>query len=312
MAITSSKNQTIACEHMSKKYEDAYVLKVRRARFYVIAAAWPLFSIVHTDELAAFHAGGPNGIVIAGRGQDQSLMRVGQSGADFSVEDISGLSGQPLKLNISVSEDVLKTAQNPGGPVFMMFHGLPAKLSFSAGFRVKDAWAVSLKDIPQLTLSTDPDYNGTFNVTATLHRGKQATSVIYAFQVTLVSVKEAASETRPVTAPLPNVVFASPETEKAALPVAQAAELLTRAESLFKNGDFVAARLMFGELAERGIQKAALRMAESYDPEVLKSFFIVGIKPNPEKARQWYTRAMELGAIEARDRLNLLSKAETK
>ena len=71
-------------------------------------------------------------------------------------------------------------------------------------------------------------------------------------------------------------------------------------------------RLFYGALAERGSQKAALRMAQTYDPEVLRSLFMVGIKPNLEKARLWYTRAMELGAIEARDRLNVLSKAEAR
>jgi TPR repeat protein len=310
MAIATSKIQSIKRQHAPKTNDLADVSRRPVVSYSVIALAWPFFTFMHMDEaVAAFSANGVDRIVNAGWVRERSMLQIGQSGDDFSVANVAGTSGEPVKLAISLSEDVLKTAKNPGGPVFMMFHGLPAKLSFSSGFRVNEAWAVSLKDVSQLTLLAPPDYNGAFNLTATLHRGKQAASLVHAFKVTL---KPASAAARQVTAPLPNVVYASPETEKASLPLAQEAELLARAESLFKNGDFVSARLIFGELAERGSQKAALRMAQTYDPDVLKSFFIVGMTPHLEKARHWYTRAMELGAMEARDRLNVLSKAEAR
>ena len=310
MAIATSKFQPIRLQNASRTNAPADVLRKSTARFYAIALAWPLLTLMCADEIWA--ASPANGATDTERVKDQPLLRMAQAGADFSIANVSGISGEPVKLAISLSEDVLKTVKNPGGPVFMMFHGLPPKLGLSAGFRVNEVWAVSLKDVSQLTLSAPQDYSGTFNLTAILHRGKQATSLTYAFKVTLMTASEATSATREATAAPPNVAYGSPETEKASLPLTQEAELLDRAESLFKNGDFVSARLIYGALAERASQKAALRMAQTYDPEVLRSFFMVGLKPDLEKARHWYTRAMELGAIEARDRLNVLSKAGAK
>lgn len=310
MANATSKIQPIPPKIASKTHGPADVLRKPAARFYAIALAWPLLTIMCADEIWA--ASPANGATETERVRDQPLLRIAQAGADFSIANVSGISGEPVKLAISLSEAVLKTVKNPGGPVFMMFHGLPPELALSAGFRVNEVWAVSLKDVSQLTLSAPPDYSGTFNLTAILHRGKQATSLTYAFKVTLMTASEATSATRQAKAAPPNVVYGSPETEKAALPLTQEAELLDRAEKLFKNGDFVSARLIYGALAERGSQKAALRMAQTYDPAVLKSFFIVGITPNLDKARHWYTRAMELGAVEARDRLNRLGNAERR
>jgi hypothetical protein len=310
MAIATSKMQPIPPENASTTNAPADVLRKSTARSYAIAFAWPLLTVMCANEIWA--ASPANGATDTERVKAQPVLRMAQAAVDFSIADVSGISGEPVKLAISLSDDVLKSVKNPEGPVFIMFHGLPPGLGLSAGFRVNEVWAVSLKDVSQLALSAPQDYSGTFNLTAILHRGKQATSLTYAFKVTLMTASEATSATRQETATPPNAAHGSPETEKAALPLTQEAELLDRAERLFKNGDFVSARLIYGALAERGSQKAALRMAKTYDPEVLGSFFMVGIKPNLEKARHWYTRAMELGAVEARDRLNVLSKAEAR
>jgi TPR repeat protein len=88
--------------------------------------------------------------------------------------------------------------------------------------------------------------------------------------------------------------------------------LLDRAGTFFQNGDFESARLIYAELADRGSGRAAWRMAQTFDPDVLKSFFVVGVEPNSEKAKLWYSRAAERGVAEARERLKVLSKAEPR
>ena len=48
----------------------------------------------------------------------------------------------------------------------------------------------------------------------------------------------------------------------------------------------------------------------TYDPEVLREIGVLGFAPNPAKAREWYQKALELGASEASRRLDRLAQAQ--
>jgi TPR repeat protein len=74
-----------------------------------------------------------------------------------------------------------------------------------------------------------------------------------------------------------------------------------------QSGDIAAARLLFEELARKQSAKGARALAETYDPEVLKSVLIAGLRPDIEKAKKWYQRAAELGDGEAAARVSALS-----
>ncbi len=76
---------------------------------------------------------------------------------------------------------------------------------------------------------------------------------------------------------------------------------------MLKNGDIEAARLAYSELAAHGSGEAAYLMAQTYDPQVLEKYFVVGMQPDAELAKQWYGRAVGLGYREAKERLTTLN-----
>jgi len=75
----------------------------------------------------------------------------------------------------------------------------------------------------------------------------------------------------------------------------QATALFQRAEAMIANGDLPAARLILQRLAERKDARAAFLLARTYDPVVLQELGVLGIKPEPEKARSWYDHALNWG-----------------
>ncbi len=122
--------------------------------------------------------------------------------------------------------------------------------------------------------------------------------------------------TAPVTAPSPAAAAAAPI---AAPPVAappapsataarqldpdELASLMKRARSLIQIGDIAPARLLLERAAEAQEPTAALLLAQTYDPAVLGSQDMRSITPDPEKARRWYEKAVQLGSMDAQQRL---------
>ena len=110
--------------------------------------------------------------------------------------------------------------------------------------------------------------------------------------------------TRPeVAAPKPAATAPEPR-PASSLTRSEIAALLKRGQDLMTAGDIPSARLVLTHLAEAGNADAAFLLAGTYDPAVLATRRIVGVQPDPVKARAWYTRAAEQGSAEARRRLN--------
>ena len=79
--------------------------------------------------------------------------------------------------------------------------------------------------------------------------------------------------------------------------------LRKRGQDLLSVGDIASARLILTRLAESGDADATLMLAGTFDATVLAGLHVVGIRPDPAKAHEWYMRAAELGSSEARLRL---------
>jgi len=79
--------------------------------------------------------------------------------------------------------------------------------------------------------------------------------------------------------------------------------LRKRGQDLLSVGDIASARLILTRLAEAGDADATLMLAGTFDATVLAGLHVVGIRPDPAKAHEWYMRAAELGSSEARLRL---------
>lgn len=71
---------------------------------------------------------------------------------------------------------------------------------------------------------------------------------------------------------------------------------IERAQEMIDNGNVSSARLLLRRAAEFGDARAALLIASSYDPNVLKWDPMTGIVAEPLMARKWYLEAKSLGA----------------
>jgi TPR repeat protein len=84
-------------------------------------------------------------------------------------------------------------------------------------------------------------------------------------------------------------------------------QLTHRAEAFLAQGDITAARLLLERAAEAHDARAALTLGSTYDPNVLRSMGVVGIRPDTAQAHAWYERALEFGSGEAHRRLTALA-----
>jgi hypothetical protein len=85
---------------------------------------------------------------------------------------------------------------------------------------------------------------------------------------------------------------------------------LTRANTLIASGDLAAARLVLRRPADSGDARAAMTLAETYDPAILEKQGVHGVVPDLAMARSWYEKAKQFGATEATQRLELLASRE--
>jgi hypothetical protein len=83
--------------------------------------------------------------------------------------------------------------------------------------------------------------------------------------------------------------------------------LLKRADALIASGDVAAARLVLRRAADAGDARAAVTLAETYDPSFLEKLGVHGVVPDLAMARSWYEKAKTFGSAEAPQRLEMLA-----
>ena len=91
---------------------------------------------------------------------------------------------------------------------------------------------------------------------------------------------------------------------------AEIASSLRRGDALIASGDLAAARLVLRRAADAGDARAAMTLAETYDPAILEKLGVHGVVPDLAMARGWYEKAKKLGATEATQRLELLASKQ--
>ena len=75
--------------------------------------------------------------------------------------------------------------------------------------------------------------------------------------------------------------------------------LIRRGKNLLNDGDFAAARVLFERAGNAGSAEAALALGSTYDPNVIKRLGAIMVRPDVEKARQWYQLAADRGSAAA-------------
>jgi hypothetical protein len=93
---------------------------------------------------------------------------------------------------------------------------------------------------------------------------------------------------------------------------AEMAELLAHGDTLLRNGDVASARLFYERAADAGDGRAALRLGATFDPEFLGRLGLGKLQANPAEARSWYSRARDLGAVDAKAQPNSLETRQRK
>jgi hypothetical protein len=97
------------------------------------------------------------------------------------------------------------------------------------------------------------------------------------------------------------------EAETRKLDPDEIATMLKRGEELFENGDISSARLLLQRAAEGGSEQAAMALAASFDPGVMRNLGVRGVEADVEKARYWYEKARLYGSKEEPKRLESLA-----
>ena len=250
-----------------------------------------------------------------------AIIRIAQKDAPgLEVSNIFGPAGKPIRVPVSL------TGGRAEEYSFLMFRGLPPKVTLSAGFRLKESWAVSLRDLDNLTIETPAEFQGAFNLEVLLIKGRDTPAESRVISVEIVSQDTQPPSTASInqSAPGPQLLTAAPRTPDAerppvtkrsqqqlqarsTIPAAEEQAMMQRAEGLLRNKDVASARLLFEHLAKNGSAKAALAMGKTFDPAFFRTIEAAGLKPDVEKARDWYNQAADLGDQEAPSRLSALA-----
>ena len=85
-------------------------------------------------------------------------------------------------------------------------------------------------------------------------------------------------------------------------------DLLNRGKNLMASGDFAAARIVLRRAVDAKNAEAALALAATYDPFVLRELKVYGFTGDAAMARTWYEKAAELGSPVAPRRLEILAR----
>jgi TPR repeat protein len=91
-----------------------------------------------------------------------------------------------------------------------------------------------------------------------------------------------------------------------------AAIYASRGDAMLAIKDISAARKFYDYAANGGSARAAMALAETYDPAFLTQLGAVGVRPDPALAANWYRTAAALGAPDAEVRLHTLSTQAAK
>ena len=251
------------------------------------------------------------------------------SGGKFSISIASVVLAEPgvetpLPIQIAPGADLPKNS-------FIRIRGLPTSATLSEGHVVAPgSWAVPLSALPTLKISAPISESGRADLSVALvgidgtvwAEAKSTLAVMSASslpvdgqaaaqpQTTVATVGPAgapppdanaqSSDMAPV-APRPRPAALTPEDNERAL------RWVEKGNEMMDQGDVAGARLFYERAVGIGLGKAAIALAETYDPHELRRWPVRGLKPDLDQARHWYERALQLGASEANARLQRLS-----
>jgi hypothetical protein len=237
------------------------------------------------------------------------------------VRDSSGPVNEPLLLGVSVN--------SPGLGATVIIDGMPATARLTVGRSMSTAeWRVPAQEIWGASIIPPADFVGVMKLTAELRSADGDVLVSSVVRLTWTSARPESTVAPSAAAAVPSGPVAptsQPQqpiaslTPSAAAPAApptpaepiramtpnEVEGLLKRAQEHLAISDLQAGRLLLLRAAEAHDARAALALAKTFDPIVLKQFDAA--EADSAKARSWYQRAKEWGAPEAQRQLDALA-----
>ncbi|MBI4275721.1 MAG: hypothetical protein HY659_13590 [Rhizobiales bacterium] len=205
----------------------------------------------------------------------------------------TGAVDEPLPLGI--------TLRGKAESGFVLIGNLATDASVSNGQRMDaSTWRLSVDELASAFIVPPHGYSGAMDIGVDLRLPDNA---IVARRVVRMQW------TTPPEAAVPATVHLDAPPRQ--LDSEEVAGLLKRGEQLVVTGDLSGARLLLRRAAEAHDARAALALAATYDPLVIRKLGVYGFKPDAEKAREWYEKAKAYGSAEAGKRLEHLA-AQTR
>lgn len=211
----------------------------------------------------------------------------------------------PLPIQVGPQDALLRNS-------FVRIRGLPTAATLTEGHAISaGAWAIPLLGLASLGIVLPVGLQqGRWDVVVSLVtiEGKVLTEAKTALVVGPVQLIAPSPQQQAQPKQAPSVVAAlarpieplpSPERDRALGLHAKGNELLAQ-------GNIQPARALFRRAAEAGLAESAFALASTFDPQELIKLKVVGLQPDIAQARQWYTKARELGSDEAEARLKRL------
>jgi hypothetical protein len=261
---------------------------VGRLVLVVMAAALIAFFAISLD--TAPRPAADRGIELA-----SSVARPAPSAAPNRPEPVlPRLTVQETRLTMGEPAPLGVTVQGRADDAMVMITGLVPGMTLSAGGAVgADAWQVPASELAKAWIVPPPNFVGVAALVAELRLADDAIvdrRSIYLESVAPVRQQPAPAAQRQI----------DPE---------EVAMLRKRGEDFLAIGDLSAARVVLQRAAEARDAQAALVLAATYDPIVLRQMNVYGVAGDVALARTWYEKAKEYGSPEAPRRLEILAKA---
>lgn len=271
---------------------------------------WLALGLSPTSGLAAVTASGVDlGSGNSAEKHHEILGRLAQADKLANPErKIYGDTSSPIPLTVELPDK--ESAEYK----FLMISGLPDDFRMSSGFRTKNAWLVSIRDVPNLQILPSDGFAGQFVLRVLLvTEGNKSEEQRIAVNI----VRKGDERRKDVSPNVASTAATSPQAEapteppparpvKKQLSEERENASMERASEYLANSDISAARLIYETLAMKGSARAAFAMGQTFDPEFFTGKRVEGLKPDIARARNWYRKAIALGSAEAQARLATL------
>ncbi|ODS03405.1 hypothetical protein AUC71_00895 [Methyloceanibacter marginalis] len=203
-------------------------------------------------------------------------------------EEILAKAGETIDFAIAIDGGEALPARSA-----IAIRDLPEGASFSKGRPFGTAeWNLRADEIANLTLRLPQEKSGASDLRVEL---VAADGAVLARTATPLDV---------APPPTAGLVVRSGEEDRIA-------DLMAHGQKMIDVGYFAGARAYYQRAAEAGSGEAALAVGATYDPVFVAALRAQGIKPDPQAAEAWYSRAAALGVADREAGLAALKQAWT-